>query len=184
VSLGGRPDLAGDALRLVQAPTLLMVGGYDEPVIELNRDAMQQMRGHVELKIVPNATHLFAAPGRLEQVSDLAARWFTRYLPAQARLVQLNGNLGMPSQRIGRLAWIRLRPPDNRCGAPTSVSAGAVVRLERPVSSVSSRDSDYRVVVRLRSWNVGDRRCGPGESVSSQRHDLTVSTGHVDVRTR
>jgi putative phosphoribosyl transferase len=83
VSRGGRPDLAGDALRLVQAPTLLIVGGYDEPVIELNRDAMQQMRAHVELKIVPGATHLFEEPGRLEQVSDLAVRWFTRYLPAQ-----------------------------------------------------------------------------------------------------
>jgi dienelactone hydrolase len=81
VSRGGRPDLAGDALRHVDAPTLLIVGGYDEPVIELNRDAMRQMHAHVELEIVPGATHLFEEPGTLEQVSSLAAAWFESYLP-------------------------------------------------------------------------------------------------------
>ncbi len=80
VSRGGRPDLAGDALARVKAPTLLIVGGDDEPVIELNRDAMRQMRAHVELAIVPGATHLFEEPGTLEQVERLAADWFTRYL--------------------------------------------------------------------------------------------------------
>jgi dienelactone hydrolase len=80
VSRGGRPDLAGAALPRVEAPTLLIVGGYDEPVIELNREAMRQMRAHVELEIVPGATHLFEEPGTLEQVSGLAARWFARYL--------------------------------------------------------------------------------------------------------
>jgi putative phosphoribosyl transferase len=81
VSRGGRPDLAGEALGgRVTAPTLLIVGGHDEPVIELNRDAMRQMHGHVELEIVPGATHLFEEPGTLERVCELAAGWFARYL--------------------------------------------------------------------------------------------------------
>ena len=80
VSRGGRPDLAGDALGRVEAPTLLIVGGHDEPVIEMNRDAMRQMHAHVELAIVPGATHLFGEPGTLEQVAGLAAGWFARYL--------------------------------------------------------------------------------------------------------
>jgi len=83
VSRGGRPDLAGDALGSVRAPTLLIVGGYDEPVIELNRAAMRQMTGHVELEIVPGATHLFEEPGTLECVAGLAASWFERYLRAE-----------------------------------------------------------------------------------------------------
>jgi putative phosphoribosyl transferase len=80
VSRGGRPDLAGEALGRVRAPTLLIVGGHDEPVIELNRKAMRQMHGHVDLEIVPGATHLFEEPGTLEQVCELAAGWFARYL--------------------------------------------------------------------------------------------------------
>ena len=80
VSRGGRPDLAGDALPRVEAPTLLIVGGDDEPVIEMNHDAMRQMHAHVELEIVPGATHLFEEPGTLEQVARLAAGWFARYL--------------------------------------------------------------------------------------------------------
>lgn len=80
VSRGGRPDLAGGALPRVTAPTLLVVGGDDEPVIAMNRDAMRQMRAHVELEIVPAATHLFEEPGALEEVERLAAAWFTRYL--------------------------------------------------------------------------------------------------------
>jgi dienelactone hydrolase len=82
VSRGGRPDLAGDALGRVKAPTLLIVGGYDEPVIELNREAMGQIHAHVELEIVPGATHLFEEPGTLDQVAGLAAGWFARYLRA------------------------------------------------------------------------------------------------------
>lgn len=82
VSRGGRPDLAGEALARVEAPTLLIVGGHDEPVIDLNREAMRQMHAHVELEIVPGATHLFEEPGTLDQVAALAASWFTRYLRA------------------------------------------------------------------------------------------------------
>jgi dienelactone hydrolase len=80
VSRGGRPDLAGDALPLVQAPTLLIVGGADEPVIGLNRQAKSRMRAPVALAIVPGATHLFEEPGALEEVSKLALEWCRRQL--------------------------------------------------------------------------------------------------------
>ena len=72
VSRGGRPDLAGDALARVVAPTLLIVGGNDEPVIDLNEEAIRQMTATVRLEIVPGATHLFEEPGAMEQVSRLA----------------------------------------------------------------------------------------------------------------
>jgi putative phosphoribosyl transferase len=81
VSRGGRPDLAGDALAQVAAPTLLIVGGSDEPVIGMNQAAMARMQAVTDLKIVPGATHLFEEPGALEQVITLAAEWFGRYLP-------------------------------------------------------------------------------------------------------
>jgi dienelactone hydrolase len=81
VSRGGRPDLAGDALPRVAAPTLLIVGERDEPVIEMNRDAMRRMPGVVTLTIVPRATHLFEEPGALDEVAALAADWFERHLP-------------------------------------------------------------------------------------------------------
>lgn len=81
VSRGGRPDLAGqDALRLVRAPTLLIVGGNDAPVIEMNRAAMRQLSGEKELAIIPGATHLFEESGALEEVARLASNWFLRYL--------------------------------------------------------------------------------------------------------
>lgn len=81
VARGGRPDLAGDALPRVQAPTLLIVGSNDEPVIELNEYARRQMQVEVLVEIVPGATHLFEEPGALEQVSDLAIDWFRHHLP-------------------------------------------------------------------------------------------------------
>ena len=80
VSRGGRPDLAGDALPLVKAPTLLIVGGLDYPVIEMNREAYARLRCEKELKIVPGATHLFEEPGTLEEVARLAADWFQKHL--------------------------------------------------------------------------------------------------------
>ncbi len=80
VSRGGRPDLAGESLAAVSAPTLLLVGEHDRPVIEMNRDAIRSMRCQVELKIVPRATHLFEEPGTLEEVAHLAAEWFTQHL--------------------------------------------------------------------------------------------------------
>ncbi len=85
VSRGGRPDLADAALPKVTTPTLLIVGGLDTPVIEMNRDAMERMRGEVRLEIVPGATHLFEEPGTLERVAELASTWFARHLrPAVA----------------------------------------------------------------------------------------------------
>jgi len=80
VSRGGRPDLAGDALDKVRAPTLLIVGGVDYPVIELNRQALARLRGPKALEIVPGASHLFPEPGALDAVVDHATRWFERYL--------------------------------------------------------------------------------------------------------
>lgn len=80
VSRGGRPDLAGRALPHVQAPALLIVGGDDLPVIKLNQQAYDQLKGERELKIIPGATHLFEEPGTLEEVARLAADWFQRHL--------------------------------------------------------------------------------------------------------
>lgn len=80
VSRGGRPDLAGDYLARVKAPTLLLVGGWDTEVIELNRVAQSQMTNLNKLEIVLEATHLFEEPGKLEAVARLSAEWFVRYL--------------------------------------------------------------------------------------------------------
>jgi dienelactone hydrolase len=80
VSRGGRPDLAGAALPKMQAPTLLIVGGQDDIVIELNERARNQMRCEVKLEIIPGATHLFEEPGALEQVAKLASDWFINHM--------------------------------------------------------------------------------------------------------
>ena len=80
VSRGGRPDLAGSALPHVKAPTLLIVGGDDVPVIEMNEDAYARMTAERKIEIVPGATHLFEEPGTLEEVARLARDWFVRYL--------------------------------------------------------------------------------------------------------
>ena len=84
VSRGGRPDLAGAALPRVQSPTLLIVGGLDRVVIELNEEAFAELRCEKELKIVPGATHLFEEPGALESVARLAADWFGAHLRTRA----------------------------------------------------------------------------------------------------
>lgn len=80
VSRGGRPDLAGEALPRVEAPTLLIVGGDDTPVIEMNREAYDRMNAPREMKIVPGASHLFEEPGTLEEVARLTRDWFVRHL--------------------------------------------------------------------------------------------------------
>jgi putative phosphoribosyl transferase len=80
VSRGGRPDLAGSALEEVRAATLLIVGGMDLEVLDLNRRALARMRCEKHLEIVPGATHLFEEPGALEEVAALAAQWFARHL--------------------------------------------------------------------------------------------------------
>ena len=100
VSRGGRPDLAGPSLSRVRAPTLLIVGGYDEPVIEMNADALRQLAVEKRIVIVPGATHLFEEPGTLEQVARLARDWFTRYLtpPAPGQL-HTHGEADQPEGR-------------------------------------------------------------------------------------
>lgn len=79
VSRGGRPDLAGDALSHVRAPTLLIVGGHDEAVIELNREALAQLHATARLEVIPGATHLFEEPGALDEVARHAAAWIETY---------------------------------------------------------------------------------------------------------
>jgi len=91
VSRGGRPDLAGPFLHLVRAPTLLIVGGCDYGVIELNQHALQRLQCAKKLVIVPGATHLFPEPGALEQVAALAAQWFLCHL----------GTVGLSHRREG-----------------------------------------------------------------------------------
>jgi pimeloyl-ACP methyl ester carboxylesterase len=76
VSRGGRPDLAGDHLASVKAPTLLLVGGRDDQVIDLNEQAQRKIAGNCELEVIPGASHLFEEPGKLEEVQEHAARWF------------------------------------------------------------------------------------------------------------
>jgi dienelactone hydrolase len=93
VSRGGRPDLAGPALARVRAPTLLIVGGYDLQVIQLNRVAFAQLHCEKQLVIVPGATHLFEEPGTPDEVARLAREWFERYLMA----AQLMGNMSSSS---------------------------------------------------------------------------------------
>lgn len=85
VSRGGRPDLAGRALAVVRAPTLLIVGGNDTPVIAMNREALAQLQcADKKLVIIPGATHLFEEPGTLEAAARVAAEWFSRHLlPAE-----------------------------------------------------------------------------------------------------
>ena len=80
VSRGGRPDLAGDSLERVEAPTLLIVGSRDLEVLDLNRRALARLRGRKDLRIVEGATHLFEEPGALERVAALARDWFLRHL--------------------------------------------------------------------------------------------------------
>jgi dienelactone hydrolase len=93
VSRGGRPDLASDALEQVLAPTLLIVGGEDRDVIELNRQAYARLDCEKRLEVIPGATHLFEEPGALEAVARLATAWFRRHL-VEARQVDSETNEG------------------------------------------------------------------------------------------
>lgn len=86
VSRGGRPDLAGDALEEVKAPTLLIVGGEDRDVITLNQQAYTRLRCEKTLRIIPGASHLFEEPGALENVAETASEWFVQYLRQQASI--------------------------------------------------------------------------------------------------
>jgi putative phosphoribosyl transferase len=90
VSRGGRPDLAGEDLHLVGQPTLLIAGGSDEAVIDLNRRALRQLTGEARLEIIPGAGHLFEEPGALEQVAGLARDWFGDHLRRGSQLRRLS----------------------------------------------------------------------------------------------
>jgi putative phosphoribosyl transferase len=117
VSRGGRPDLAGDRLAEVAAPTLLIVGGDDTEVLALNRRALGQIGGHRELLIVPDATHLFEETGALEEVARAAAEWFTRYLTPEARVTTASTRPPPPPQSERRpAAGARRRAGGSRGG--------------------------------------------------------------------
>lgn len=106
VSRGGRPDLAGDALSKVQAPTLLIVGSNDNVVIELNEMARDRLPGQVKLEIIPGATHLFEEPGALENVANHASNWFVKHL----------GRVGHNNDRHSE----RSEEPPNKSGCDTA----------------------------------------------------------------
>jgi putative phosphoribosyl transferase len=93
VSRGGRPDLAGTALRNVRCPTLLIMGGYDTVVMTLNHDALRQLHCIGRLEVVPRAGHLFEETGALEKVSDLACRWFNEYMVDRQATVPLRSGV-------------------------------------------------------------------------------------------
>lgn len=99
VSRGGRPDLAGPALARVRAPTLLIVGGLDYPVIAMNRDALAEITVEKRLIIVPGATHLFEEPGTLEKVADLAREWFAHRLASARNSPHVSGEADQPRMR-------------------------------------------------------------------------------------
>jgi dienelactone hydrolase len=99
VSRGGRPDLAGDALPSVGAATLLIVGGNDAPVIDMNKAALALLGGKKRLEIVPGATHLFEEPGTLEQVARLAGDWFEQHLAAEPKKMVFH-HANAPSGRL------------------------------------------------------------------------------------
>jgi pimeloyl-ACP methyl ester carboxylesterase len=93
VSRGGRPGLAGGALQNVRAPTLLIVGGFDTVVMDLNHDALRKLRCIGRLEMVPRAGHLFEERGALEKVSDLACRWFNQYMVDRHAAVPLHSGV-------------------------------------------------------------------------------------------
>ena len=115
VSRGGRPDLAAARLAEVRAPVLLIVGGHDEIVIELNREARSLLRAPSELAIVPGATHLFEEPGALEEVSRLAGEWFERHLtravaPSESTVMRPSSPAHVARPSLVRRALIRAGP--------------------------------------------------------------------------
>jgi putative phosphoribosyl transferase len=92
VSRGGRPDLAGEALGRVRVPTLLIVGGHDQAVLELNRAAQARLGGPSELAVVPSASHLFTEPGTLSRAAELARDWFLAHLAQRTRHRPVSGS--------------------------------------------------------------------------------------------
>ena len=147
VSRGGRPDLAGDALPKVQAPTLLIVGGNDDVVIELNEMARDQMRCEVKLEIIPGATHLFEEPGALEQVAKAGKRLvFTS--PQRSALTDRNGTQAVSgclgSGRRGDLASASSRSRTFCCVYPVTVRFSTTPIDDTPVLLIIWRSDRSR----------------------------------------
>ena len=139
VCRGGRPDLAGAALGRVRAPTLLVVGGRDPEVLELNRAAQRQLWGESELTVVPGATHLFEEPGALDRVAELAAAWFLQHLPAGGRAARRTGFVGREANCLdwpGGRAHASAGPPGHVPSPPG--------RLTRPRASPPRRRAHPR----------------------------------------
>jgi putative phosphoribosyl transferase len=110
VSRGGRPDLAAEALGRVEAPTLLIVGGDDEPVIELNRAALRQLRCPKDMVIIAGAGHLFAEEGTLEAVTEHAREWFRRFLPLRSKIRVAGNSVFRDRRAAGRRLAEELMP--------------------------------------------------------------------------
>ena len=128
VCRGGRPDLAASALPAVTAPTLMVVGGADPDVLDLNEQAIARMRAPVRLKIIPGATHLFEEPGTLDRVALLAAQWFADHLPVRATVSPQAGAIDAAGKTVERRQQLeRRRWPRPVVGAPgaRALTAGA-----------------------------------------------------------
>jgi pimeloyl-ACP methyl ester carboxylesterase len=147
ISRGGRPDLADTALPYVQAPTLLIVGGDDEPVIEMNRQAMRRMRARVELEIVPGATHLFEEPGALDHVARLAAAWCRTHVSEGRRREIPRAEWVSFLERFSRehRAWL-VRIERRRPGADRQIEAET---LERPLRAVTAETAGGTAAIEI-----------------------------------
>jgi predicted phosphoribosyltransferase/dienelactone hydrolase len=169
VSRGGRPDLAGDALPRVRAPTLLIVGGHDHPVIEMNREAFARLRAEAALEIVPGATHLFEEAGALDAVARLARGWFERHLVPAPRPAAAAPQGRFRSRReagerlAGRIAGLSgERPPP----VVLVCSAGAA-RVAAPVARTLGAPLDAVVTARVAAPGRAEATLGavgPGEA--------------------
>ncbi|MEI8265572.1 MAG: alpha/beta family hydrolase [Betaproteobacteria bacterium] len=155
VCRGGRPDLAASALPAVSAPTLMIVGGADLDVLDLNQQAIARMRVPVRLKIIPGASHLFEEPGALDRVALLAALWFRDHVPAQVGAqagAGRNASVAVVEpierrQRPERRQWPR--PSGTSRGASEGLK-GALAHLNGPVPGLSPRH-----VARMKTFRPG-----------------------------
>jgi len=135
VSRGGRPDLAASALATVTAPTLMIVGGADLDVLDLNQQAIARMRAPVRLKVTPGASHLFEEPGALDRVALLAAQWFRDHVTAQ---VGAQANAGRnPSAALGELIERRQRPERRQWPRPAGTPRGPSESLQEALAHLS-----------------------------------------------
>ena len=155
VCRGGRPDLAATALPAVTAPTLMVVGGADQDVLDLNQQAIARMRAPVRLKVIPGASHLFEEPGALDRVALLAAQWFRDHVKAQ---VGAQANTGRnPSAALGELIERRQRAERRQwpraastARSPAESLKSELAHLNGPVTGLSAGH-----VARMRTFRSG-----------------------------